>query len=147
MADPISIATGVLGLTSVAYKSAKSLYDLIGSLRNVPTYLVELRDHLGALNKAIQAVKVAIAESPESELSADQNLCLDALQHAMRSCRATCDDFEQRLTQLTSRSANGRVDWRDRARFHLNEGDVTLFKSRLGDWRQTLSVALGAMTS
>lgn len=147
MADPITIVAGALGLTNVAFKSAKSLYDLIGSLRNVPTYLIELRDHLGALNKAIHGVKVTIAGFPEAELSEDQSLCLDALQHAMQSCRSTCEDFEQRLTQLTSHSTNGRVDWRDRARFHLNESDVTLFKSRLGDWRQTLSVALGAMTS
>ena len=144
--DPFSITVEVVDRATSAYGSVKSLYDLISGLRDVPQSLVELRDTLSVLNKTIRAVEVEVDGISNSELSSHQGVCLQALEHSMLSFQSACREFEQKLGKMTSHSTGTRVDWRDRARLHFNEKEITLFKARMNDWKQTLSVALGAMT-
>lgn len=149
MADPLSITASVIGVITAACQSCKALSDLIYSFVNAPKNLSNLRGDLNTLRALIESLEQTVSPvSPDAitYLSTEQNSCMKELVPAISSCQTACDDFAQRLSKATSRSPQGRVSLIDRAKWQFNEKDIIVLRSRLGDCKQTLSVALGVVT-
>lgn len=149
MADPLSVTASVIAVVTAACQSCKALSDLISSFLNAPKDLLNLRGDLDALQAVIESLEHAVSPgSPDaaSSLSTEQKSCMKELVPAMRSCQTACDDFAQRLSKAMSHSPQGRVSLIHRAKWHFNEKDIMFLQSRLGDCKQTLSVALGVVT-
>lgn len=147
MSDPLSVTASVIGVATLAYQSCKALNDIISSFVDAPKTLRDMCRDLDALQSLLASLQVAVDGVPDASLSADQRACLAELKPPVQSCHISCDDFIGKLAKVTSHSEEGgRVNWLDRARLHFNEKDITSLKSRLGDCKQTLNVALGVVT-
>lgn len=149
MDDLLSVTANVTGVVTAVCQSCKALSDLISSFIDAPKNLTNLRDDLNALQTLIESLKQAVSPrspDPTIRLSTEQKSCMNELIPAMNSCQTACDEFKQRLSKATSHSPPGRLSLVDRARWPFNEKDIAVLQSRLGDCKQTLSVALGVVT-
>ncbi len=57
MADPLSIASGVLTLTVFAFQSSRALYQTVASLQNNQRTVRQLKEELEALSGALEALQ------------------------------------------------------------------------------------------
>ncbi|ETS76325.1 hypothetical protein PFICI_11712 [Pestalotiopsis fici W106-1] len=144
MADPLSITASAIGVITAAFQSCQALNGLVSSWANAPKTLKDLRGDLSALQNLIQSLQREVATS--DDLSAEQRTCILELVPAIESCRDACEGFSARVSRATSHSKDDQVAFLDRARLYLGEKDIQTFKSRLGDCKQTLNVALGVVT-
>lgn len=146
MADPLSISASAIAVITLAAQSCKALNDIIAGFVNAPKTLQDLRGDLGNVQHLIQSLESVVGGATRTQLSVDQRTCIAELVPAMQNCQGACDDFRAKLSKITSHSKEDQVSWIDRSRIHFNEKEIMLLKSRLGDCKETLDVALGVVT-
>lgn len=94
MADPISLASGLIGLTIFAL-SSKTLYQAIGSFKGSRIAIRDLREELEALNGVLRSLV---------ETAIGNEIYLDALKLPRLRCAAACKDFEAIIIKCTAYS-------------------------------------------
>lgn len=146
MSDPLGGSASVIAVITLAYQSCKALNDVIGSFVNAPKTLQHLRGDLDVLQHLIRSIQSVVDGATKAQLSVDQETCIVELVPGVQSCQGACDDFTQKLSKITSHSKDNQVSWLDRTRIHFNEKDIIILKSRLGDCKNTLDIALGVAT-
>ncbi|KAF4459313.1 glycosyl family 43 [Fusarium albosuccineum] len=150
MGDPLSVTASVIAVANLALKSCQALQNTISSFKNAPKTVKDLQSDLSNLQKQLDSLHTWLNSTRRPD--GDQNLIdnqqelVKQLKPALQGCQEYCDDFTQRLSRLTSKSDTDRVDWKDKARLHFHEDDISLLKSRLGDYKQTLGIALSITT-
>lgn len=69
MADPLSIASGVIGVVVAAAQSAKALYETVQSFRDQPRAVRQLQDELKSLDGVLGSLHDAVKEEATFLLS------------------------------------------------------------------------------
>ncbi|KAH7119874.1 hypothetical protein B0J11DRAFT_534780 [Dendryphion nanum] len=137
MADPISIASGLLTLVMFGLKSSSSLYRTIKDFNSHQRSVRELREELEALNLVLTSLNSTVtATETESELD------LTALKLPLLHCGNACNDFEAIIVNCTERSGGARTSFRDWARLKYMGEDINGFKNLLAGYKATITIAL-----
>ena len=134
MADPISLAAGLLTLAAFALKTSKTLLQTIESFQSRQRTVRELREELEALDLVLQALHDTADKS-------DINLA--ALKLPLLRCGQACNEFEAVIAKCTSHSDKSRTSFRDWAKLKYMGGDITSFKNMLAGYKSTINIALG----
>jgi hypothetical protein len=134
MADPISLASGLLALATFALESSKSLYQAVESFQNNRRTIRELREELEALDGVLQSLHQAAANSKDD---------LTGLKLPLFRCGKTCKEFEDVIIKCTAHSAGSRTSFRDWAKLMYMGDDIVGFKNMLAGYKSTISIALG----
>lgn len=134
MADPISIASGLLALATFALQSSKSLYQAVESFQSNGRTIRELREELEALDGVLQSLYQAAAKS---------NSDLTGLKLPLFRCGKACRDFEAMIIKCTAHSGGSRTSFRDWAKLKYMGDDIIGFKNMLAGYKSTISIALG----
>jgi len=113
MADPLSIAAGVISLVATTVHAVRFLNREIQSIKDAPGILAALSEDLQLVEKAILAV---------SAIPSDQWISLgeDVMSYAettLQKCLSACDGFRVELQGLTR--GGERLSWRGRGRIGL----------------------------
>ncbi|KAK8015585.1 hypothetical protein PG991_008473 [Apiospora marii] len=147
MADSLNITTSVNAVVTAVYTSCKTLEDTIDTIDRAPETLQNLRHDLRVLQGSLMSLKVALEtmSTSKEELSPHQHTCLSELEPAILGCQTALDGFEYKISHIKSVSADEHAHWVDKACLPYHDKDVILLKSRLGDCKQTLDVAIGIM--
>jgi flavin-binding protein dodecin len=147
MSDSLDITTSVNAVVTAVYTSCKTLDDTIDAIDRAPETLQNLRHNLRVLQGSLMSLKVALEtmSTSKEELSPHQHTCLSELEPAIVGCQTALDDFEYKISHIESISEDEHTRWLDKACLPYHDKDIILLKSRLGDCKQTLDVAIGIM--
>ncbi len=147
MADPLSVAAGVIAVATLAYSSAKTLHQCISSIRDAPEIFVHLNDDVRQLCEVIRSLRQQVKKSrANASLTSVQKSHLQEIDPILKSCKSSCDTFYSTIDHLTRRSRDGQFRLRDRFRLQFNEKDIKTLQIRLNSHKSTLTLALQICT-
>jgi Fungal N-terminal domain of STAND proteins len=134
MAEPISLASGLLALATFAFQSSITLYNTIQSYQSHPKRVRDLIEELEALS----GVLAPLAET----VSATTDVDLSALDLPLLRCGNSCKEFEQEIKKCSTRSGGSRTSFRDWAKLRYMGEDIDGFRRLLAGYKLTISIAL-----
>ncbi|KAL4866008.1 hypothetical protein BDV12DRAFT_140006 [Aspergillus spectabilis] len=134
MADPISIASGLLALATFAFQSSLSLYDMVKSFRSHPTRVRDLMEELEALSGVLGPLVDRVRGTSDTDLS--------VLNLPLLRCGNACKEFEQEIMKCASRSSATRTSFRDWAKLKYMGDDIDGFRRVLAAYKLTINIAL-----
>ncbi|EGY20897.1 uncharacterized protein VDAG_02421 [Verticillium dahliae VdLs.17] len=133
MADPLSIASGVIGVIVATAQSTKALYETVQSFRDQPRAVRQLQDELKSLDGVLGSLHDAVKEEATFLLS---------LQLPLRQCGEACGEFRALVVRCTTHSDGARPSVRDWVRLRYMDTDIRGFTEMLAGYKSTISVAL-----
>ncbi|OJJ52003.1 hypothetical protein ASPSYDRAFT_165353 [Aspergillus sydowii CBS 593.65] len=137
MADPLSIASSIVGLTGFALQASKVLYQTINNFRSSKRSARELRDEVESLSQVLETLE-QVAIEYESELS--------ALKLPLIRCGIACKELSDAIGRCVKHSEGQRSSFRDWTRLQYLGDDITAFRHVLANYKATISIALGGAT-
>ncbi|KAF2177363.1 hypothetical protein K469DRAFT_755158 [Zopfia rhizophila CBS 207.26] len=142
-AEAVGLAASVITIADVAYQSSKRLYELINGFRTASQTLSDLYTDLSAVQWLLKSLKAALGNTEDKSLSDGLKKCLQDFKPSMEAFSKTCDEFREKVAQITSHSTKDHVSWRDKVRLEFEEKGIMAFKYRLGSHKLTINIALG----
>src|ERR1700744_2300227 len=133
MADPLSLASGVLALTTFGIQSTKTLYDVVDSLRNNGRNIRDLKQELESLEGVLQSLQ---------DVQSDEQVDLSALKLPLLRCGQACRDFANIIKECTARSSGGRASFRDWILLTYRGKDIAGFRNIIAAYKSTITIAL-----
>ena len=134
MAEPISVASGLVALATFALQSSKALYQAIESFKSNPKTIRDLKEELEALDGVLQSL---------TETVTNFETHLDALKLPLHRCGTACKDFEAIVARCAAHSGTSKTSFRDWARLKYMGEDITAFRNMLAGYKSTIIIALG----
>jgi hypothetical protein len=134
MADPISLASGLVALATFAFQSSVTLYKTVQSFQNHSTRVLSLTQQLEALSGVLSSLTETVSATTDIDLS--------ALQLPLLRCGHACQEFEQELTKCASRSGSTRTSFRDWAKLKYMGDNIDGFTQLLAGYKATINIAL-----
>ncbi|CAM1503502.1 Fc.00g010930.m01.CDS01 [Cosmosporella sp. VM-42] len=134
MAEPIGLASGLITLISVAFKSSIALYNTIQSFRFQPKRVRDLMGELEALHVVLQMLTETLSRATDTDLS--------ALEIPLRRCSDACKEFEKELLKCCSRSGGDRTSFRDWAKLTYMGDGIDGVRQLLAGYKSTINIAL-----
>lgn len=134
MAEPISLASGLITLASFAFQSSVQLYDTIKSFDTHLRRVCDLIEELEALSEVLGPLTDIVNSDTDADLL--------ALKLPLLRCGSACRDFEKELLKCLSRSTNKRASFRDWARLRYMGDDIDGFRRLVAGYKLTINVAL-----
>ncbi|EDN02895.1 predicted protein [Histoplasma mississippiense (nom. inval.)] len=132
MAEPISLASGLLTLTAFAFKSSITLYETIKSFQSHPKTVRDLLEELEELGEVL---------SPLTD-TVNANVDLSALKLPLLRCGNACKEFKEEIMKCSSRSDCRRTSFRDWAKLRYIGDDINCFTQALAGYKLTINIAL-----
>lgn len=134
MADPLSLASGLVAIVTATIQSSKILYQTVQSFRDHPRSVRQLRDELQALNGVLQSLEAFAGAEPS---------LLVPLRLPLEQCTKACADFHKLILKCTRHSgASGNTSFRDWAKLRYMDNDVNGFTAMLAGYKATIAIAL-----
>ena len=134
MAEPVSLASGLLALATFAFHSSITLYNTIQSFQSHPKRVRDLTEELEALSGVLSALNETVSATTDVDLS--------ILDLPLLRCGNACKEFGQELLKCLTRSAGNRTSFRDWAKLKYMGDDVDGFRRLLAGYKLTISIAL-----
>ncbi len=135
MAEPVSLASGILTLVTFAIQSSVVLYKTIESYRSHPKNVRELLEELQALTDVLQTLSTTAERHKDG-------IDLTALKLPLLRCGRTCREFEEAVTKCSSRSGGSKTSFRDWAKLKYMGDGIDAFRRMLDGYKSTISIAL-----
>ncbi|KAK6357112.1 hypothetical protein TWF718_001438 [Orbilia javanica] len=132
MADPISLASGILTFVAFALHASRRLYETIDSFKSNKRVVRELGEELLAL----QGVLVSLQDTVNSS-----NTDLKALELPLHRCGKACEEFDKIIAKCTSNSGGVRAI-RDWAKVQYMGNDITGLRVLLAGYKSTITIAI-----
>jgi hypothetical protein len=134
MADPLSIASGLIAIITFTLQSSKVLYEAVESFKNKRQAIRDLKQEL----QALQGVLVSLRQTAQS---AEDRLV--SLKLPLICCGKACAEFEAVISRCTSRSGESRTSFRDWAKLQYMGNDIAGFRNVISGYKATISIAIG----
>jgi Fungal N-terminal domain of STAND proteins len=134
MAEPISLAAGLLALATFAFQSSITLYNTIQSFQSHPKRVRDLTEELEALSGVLGPLSETVSATTDVDLS--------TLDLPLLRCGNACKEFEQELLKCSSRSGSSRTSFRDWAKLTYMGDDIDGFRRLLAGYKLTICIAL-----
>jgi hypothetical protein len=134
MADPVSLASGILALVIFAHKSCLTLHTTIQSFKTHPKRVRDLVDELETL--------IGVLESLTDTVRSNTDVNLSILDLPLQRCGNACNEFLQELQKCCSRSGGDKKSFRDWAKLKYMGDDMNDFKDSLAAYKSTITIAL-----
>ncbi|KAH6842469.1 hypothetical protein B0I37DRAFT_381990 [Chaetomium sp. MPI-CAGE-AT-0009] len=134
MAEPISLASGLVALVAFALQSSTLLYDTVKSYRSHPKNVRDLNEELEALSVVLRALSETV----------EQNKGIDftALEVPLFRCGNACKEFEDAIAKCSARSGGSRTSFRDWAKLRYMGDGIDEFRRMLAGYKSTINIAL-----
>ena len=133
MGDPISLASGLLALTTFALQSSKVLYQTFKSFQNNGRNVRELKEEL----ESLEVVLVSLRETANHA-----EVDLTPLKLPLLGCGKACEEFAIVVRNGTVHSAENRTSVRDWLKLTYMGQDIAGFRNLIAGYKSTIAVAL-----
>lgn len=146
MADPFSIASGVVGIVAEAVNKIKELVTFINNIKDAPNVIRQLRDELDSVEAVLQSLKSTL-ENDAGSKSWTQLLQSSNLMEAVKTLRSNCNAFKGVLQTWTKRSSLGsKLSFRNSLDPALSQSKISAMLTQLDRCKQTVTMALSSCT-
>ncbi|KAI9703014.1 MAG: hypothetical protein M1820_006005 [Bogoriella megaspora] len=140
MGDPLSIASGAIGLISVAASTAQSLNTLIADIRDAPNDIGDLTHDVGSLNTLLATTKdmyiVHGLKAQDATLSETFNNCLKACINPMAQLENLLRPYTRSSRSIGRHSFIRSISWT------MRKGEIRALRERLRDGKASLTLAI-----
>ena len=133
MAEPISIASGVLALATFGVQATASLLQVIKDFKRAPSTVRQLKEELEALITVLQSLEANTADTETN---------FAALKTPLYRCSKACQDFEAKLSHFAGRSNSAKANFQDWTKLKYLGSDINGFKDMVAGYKATISIAL-----
>jgi hypothetical protein len=137
MADPLSLASGVLALAMFAHKSCLVLHTRIQSFKPHPRGVRNLVGELEAL--------ISVLELLSDTIKSDTDVDLSALNLLLQRCGSACNEFLQELEKCYLQSGVVQHSFRNWAKLRYMGDNINDFQYSLAAYKSTITIALTDM--
>lgn len=134
MADPFSIASGVVSLTAITLQSSLALYTAVRKLQTQDKNSRALKAELNDLNQVLETLLETVSSHPEIDFK--------ALELPLQRCSKSCEEYGELIAKCTRHSTGSRPSLRDWFNQLYLQGDINDFKSMLGAYKSTINIAI-----
>lgn len=134
MAEPASLASGILALVVLAHKSCFALHTAIQGFKSYPRRVRDLIEELEAL--------ISVLELLGDTMRAHADIKFPALNLPLQRCGRACDEFLQELRDCYTRSRDDRRSYWDWAKLKYMSDNIGNFKDLLAACKSTINIAL-----
>ncbi|KAF7521785.1 hypothetical protein PCG10_007882 [Penicillium crustosum] len=143
--DPLSITTGVLGITEFAFSSINNLRSLIDGLNEAKDMLQDVTSDLEAIQLPLSALEnLQISDSTTYD-ETKKDLEKTGVAEAVNNCGQACAEFTKKLEQWTKHSSTTKLSLRDRLSVGLwNKEKIQTFRTRVSSCRAIVQFAIGS---
>ncbi|KAL9580856.1 MAG: hypothetical protein Q9212_004239 [Teloschistes hypoglaucus] len=143
MAEPFSIAAGVVGVAVPALQGLKFLLDDLQKLKDAPKTVRRLEEDVRSVELALstlqavedrewQSLGMTIAEESKATIS---------------TCTKACDQFRANLQHWTRHSEDGKLALKDRASVgFFKQGQIKAMSAQLGNCKLTVNSVVSIAT-
>jgi Asp/Glu/hydantoin racemase len=111
MADPLSIAASVVGVTVPALEATRLLLDTLSEIKDAPKTITRLSDEVQAVDATLNLLRGV----GDREWSLLGSTVAEQSKTIINSSKEACDHFRGKLQQWGKHSDDGKLAWRDRA--------------------------------
>ncbi|KAF1820030.1 uncharacterized protein K489DRAFT_362685 [Dissoconium aciculare CBS 342.82] len=140
MADPLSVAAGVVGLVVPAVHGLKLLKADLDRIVDAPAAVARLRDDVASLDGSLAQFK----DIDQSLWASLGPAVLRQSATALQSCESVCDTIRGDLHRWTKRSTGGSLSWRDRVNVgFFKEQQLKAYASQLQTQKLTFTMVVG----
>ena len=133
MSDPLSVASGIVALTTAGLQASLALLQAVRELKRAPSTVRQLKEELQTLTDLLQSLQDAISDEPSS---------FKALETPLYRCAIACQEFEAVLLRFAGRSQSAKSSFQDWAKLKYLGSDINGFKEAIAGYKATISVAL-----
>ncbi|KFZ16580.1 hypothetical protein V502_05017 [Pseudogymnoascus sp. VKM F-4520 (FW-2644)] len=133
MAEPISLASGLVGLAAFALQASVALYKTVNSFNSHQERVRDFARETSALSGVLGSLTETITST---------DLDLATLEVPLRRCGKACEEFEQEIHKCSQRSGGSRASFRDWARLRYMGDDIDSFRRVLSGYKMTITIAL-----
>jgi len=143
MADPLSVAAGVVGIIVPALHGTRILLDDLEKLRDAPKTVKRLLDDVHSVDAALKLLKGV--EDREWQLLGPP--VIEQSKTTISSCMRACDIFRTHLQRWTRHSEDGKMAWQDRANVgFFKQGQVKALSEQLQNCKLTINTTVSVAT-
>ena len=105
MADPLSIATGIITFVTVACQVQARLSDIMRRIENIPSELKSLHDDIAQIVWVVEDFKSALDTATDMELDLFPESRLAELRSFLVSCTLSVEEVEAVLVRVEQKSS------------------------------------------
>ena len=134
MAEPISLASGLVALSVFAFQSSKNLCQLVESFQNHGRNVEQLKNELAALTGVLGCLQKTVNQNTV-------DLC--PLERPLLHCGKACAEFEAVINKCSSHTKQPRTSFRDWFKISWKGKDISAFTSMIAGYKATITIALG----
>lgn len=143
MADPLSIAASVVGITVPALHGTRLLLDDLQNLKDAPKTVKRLVDDVSSVDTALKLLQNV--EHREWE-SLGTNVA-EQTKRTIDGCTQACDLFRAYLQRWTRHSEDGKLAWQDRANVgFFKQGQIKAMSAQLQNCKLTINSVVSIAT-
>ena len=146
MAEPVGITGTAIAVAGLLYSTCKTTCEIIQSFKDAPKEYHDLSADLNGLSTVLDSLQQALRDTSDTVLSQEQKDSLSELRFPLERCNASCSDFRNKLSAMTSHSDQNHTAVWDRLRLHFNRSDIGLLREKLGSTKGTVQIAIGVST-
>jgi HPt (histidine-containing phosphotransfer) domain-containing protein len=133
MADPISLASGVLTLVTFGLKASTSLYQTIKGYNSHQRDVRDLREEVESLTMVLKSLNEAAEEAEVDFTTLKLPLC---------RCGNACKEFEAIIIKCAGDPSGSRTSFRGWAKLKYMGDDIAGFKNMIAGYRSIITIAL-----
>ena len=136
MAEPVSLASGILALSIFAFNSSVSLYQSVKSFQSNKREIRQLKEELETLSNVLQSLQL---------LASKDAIQFEALRIPLLRCGKVCEGLEIVIADCTKHSSALKTSFRDWAKLQYAGSDIAGFNHMLAGYKATISIAIGVV--
>lgn len=143
MADPLSIAAGLVGIVVPALHATRLLLDDLQKISEAPSTVETLRQDVGFLEATLKSLETV----SQPEWTALGATVAQQSSIAITCCTKSCIEFRTDLQRWTRHSDEGDISWRDRASLGLfRQNQIKAMSEQLQKYRASLNLVVSTAT-
>jgi hypothetical protein len=135
MADPLSIAASVVGVTVPALHGIRLLLDDLQSIKDAPDAIKGLKDDILSIDMALTSLQSV----KDREWESLGRTVADEAKTVISTCERACEIFRANLQRWTGHSEDGKLSWRDRTKVgFFKQGQIKSMSEQLQSCKLTI---------
>jgi Fungal N-terminal domain of STAND proteins len=143
MAEPLSVAASIVGVTVPALRGTRLLLDDLQEIIDAPNTVESLKEDIRSVDLALKSLQAV----HDSEWKSLGGTVADESKVAIGSCTRACNTFRADLQRWTRHSEGGKLSWKDRANVGLfKQCQIKSTSEQLQTCKLTIDLVVGIAT-
>jgi len=142
MADPLSVAAGIIGVATAAVQVSRVLTDLVRRSKDAPNQVTIVLSEVCDIYTNTTQLQLLVFDIEASSRSQTCLIQADSVTAILTGCVATFSELEQLINQLKAQDPIHEFGLVDRVKWATKQSSIAAIMSRLQAHKSSLSLIL-----